>query len=218
MRLRRILCLLGLLAAAFLTGCGGGGGGGNDLVGSLETTASSVDATGGVYRVTASAKYTHPTKDPIGTEIAFTFTELNNLNQVLSQVTFSDRVNSSGEVGFFFNYVQRNTPTFIIVSARTGDLIDSVQVTVPAIAPLTVNPPAVAFALADGIGSTKAVTVGGGVTPYAFSVYDPLVISVVANGNTITITRLVIGAINETVRVTDRNGTGDFVDIAVSGQ
>lgn len=216
MFLRRMLCLLGLLAAALLAGCGSGGG--NDLVGSLVVTASSTDATGGVYRVNASAKYTHPTKDPIGTEIVFTFTERDNTNQILSQVSFSDKVNSSGEIGFFANYVQRATPTFITVSARTGDLVDSEQVTVPALAPLTVNPQAVAFAVTDGIGTTKTITVGGGVTPYVFSKFDTLVIDVAVNGNTITITRLVAGVINENVTVTDRNGTGDSVAFAVTGQ
>lgn len=216
MRLRRAMCLLSLFVVTLLAGCGGGGG--NDLVGSIALTASSADVGAGVNKVSASAKYTHPTKDPLGTQIDFTFTAFNNVGQIVSQQSFSGKVNSSGEIGFFMNFIQQATPVFVVVSARTGDLEDSEQVTVPALAPLTVTPPAVAFAGTEGIGTAKTVTVAGGISPYVLSAFDPQVVSVSVAGNTITITRLALGVINETVTVTENNGTGDSVNIAVTGQ
>lgn len=219
MRLKSMVWLVSLTLITLLGGCGGGGGGGDDLVGSLSLDATSTDLTGGNYQVDAIAKYTHPTRDPLGTEIEFTFTAFSN-GIVIGTSSQTKKVGSSGEVGLSSAPIKQiSTPIFVDVVAKTGDLSQFKRVTIPAIQGLSVTPTAVAFENTDQIGTTKTLTISGGVSQYSASSNDSN-IGVSVTGSVVTLTlvnrTLAAGTDTASITITDSDQPASTVTANVS--
>lgn len=216
MRLRNVVLLVCLTFISLLGGCGGGGGG-DDLVGSLTLDASSTDLTGGFYQVDAIAKYTHPTRDPLGTEISFTFTAISN-GVVIGTSSQTEKVGSSGEIGLSSPPIRQiNNPIFVDVVAKTGDLSQFKRVTIPAIQGLSVTPTAVAFEATDPIGTTETLTISGGVSNYSAS-SDNANIGAVVTGSTVTLTlnnrTLAAGSDTATITIIDAQNNSLAVNVS----
>ena len=205
-----LLCCCCIVSS--LGGCGNSGGG--DLVGSLSLDTSTTDLTGGYYDASATATYSHPTKDPIGTDITFNTVAFTN-RSTLGVSNSTHKVNSSGAITVTYGpFQQRNIPIFIDINANTGDLTQFKRVTIPALSSLGVTPGAVAFAGTDPVGTTKTVTVSGGISPYVIS-SSSANIGVSINGNTVTVTLLASGGGTSSATVTVKDALGNSVAIAV---
>ncbi|HMN03982.1 MULTISPECIES: hypothetical protein [Geobacter] len=211
MILKKLSGLL-LIAGLLIGGCGGSGG--DDLVGGLTLNASTNDLTAGNYQVTATAKYTHPSKDPLGTEIAFNTRVYTNIS-TLATYSATYKVNSSGEVGVVYPVVrQRSTPIFYDINASTGDLNQFKTVSVPAVSSLAVNPTALSFADTDTVGTAKTLALSGGVTPFSVSSTTADVEASVSD-RTVTVILMAnpVGPQTATLTITDALGTRLMVPI-----
>ena len=204
MKRKLILILLSLFILAGLYACGNGDG---DLIGSLTMSSALVNDTGGYYHATSTATYTHPTKDPVGTEI--TYSEyIYTPTQLLSNYVTTKKVSSSGTVTFTTGIVQQGTePVFIDLRTQTGALTQYQLLVVPQVGALSVTPTAIPYQTTDPIGTAKTVTIAGGVSPYTASSSTPdLGVSVSGTSVTITNNVIVTGTRSATITIVDSSG------------
>lgn len=182
--------IIGFCLFVMLSACGGGGGG--DTNGNL--TMEDIIATdlgGGNYSVETNATYI-PTggKDPQGLEINFYATFATSSQSTTRSASVTIGTSGAASVGPWA-VTQVSEPIIVTIRSSVGDLAVVKQIAVPAISPLSVSPAAIAFTNAEGIGTTKNVTITGGYSPYLVVSDVPTDVSVQLTGSTVTLTKLV---------------------------
>lgn len=198
--LKMILAGLLLVAVAVVAGCGSGSG---STSGTITNDITVTDLSGGTYAYTASATFTPAMPS---TEIKYSLTFAGSSTDVKSGTLYSD---ATGKVTLNGTVVQDLVPVLITFTASTGGLSSTKIISVPAIAPLTVTPQAVAFINTDTAGATKTVAIAGGFSPYTASSAAPGDISATVSGTTATITKLTASGVTNTstiVTITDNKG------------
>jgi len=207
--MKLVRCLAGLvMLLMFLTSCGSAGG---DKVGSLSVEATSVPGGVGVYIVTATATYTHPTlTNLVGLDISFQVFDTSGT--VLS--SFSDRTNTSGSIGFTFPLPQLPASQGYFVTATTGDLQDTASFIIPG-SIITPSPTSLTFTSAQAIGTTQTITVSGGTPPYTASSTDSTLASVSVSGSTITVTRQSAATGTVDINISDLAGSTATVPVTL---
>jgi len=199
MNSKQLLLYVSLVFVLIIGGCGGGG---KDLVGSLELTATTVNDTGGWYHVEATAKYSHPSKDVLGSEIIMAISmytlDASGVKTIIGTSSQPVSVNTSGEFTLIYPKVQqKNVPIFADVTARIGDLSQFASVTIPAVAPIAVTPTFFNFTSPG----TKTATISGGVTPYTVFSTPAGVTATVTNTTTLTVSISTFQALSGTIIV-----------------
>ena len=152
--------------ALFIFGCGSG----KDVNGSLTVVAGGVTASGSLAQAPFTITYTNPQKtDVLGVEINVTSQLDNNASR-----SFTYSTSNSGVNIFTFSVPQTTSSQNLQVVARTGDIVSSASVSIPAISStpptLTASPTSIAFAVAAATGTTQILTLSGGLQPYNFIV------------------------------------------------
>jgi hypothetical protein len=203
---RRIFGYVFFFLLPILGGCGSGGAGLNGSI-SLSDPQKTVGPIPGFYTVSVTATYTNPqVTNLIGTPISFTLSS-NNPDQSLNRTEPTNTNNSGGVVFTFYVPQDLDAATVVNIVATTGNLQNFKTVTVPKVASLAVSAQAVTFLPTDGVGSTKTLTINGGLGSYAVSNGGSTNFSATlgADGTTVTITKLAASANNstETLTVTD---------------
>ena len=168
MKLIRIgrLILGAALGMSFLFGCGSGN---KDVNGALNVTKAETAAD--AY-VTAdfTIEYTNPShSDVLGTEITVT-TSTGNVLPVLDE-TFMYSTNNSGKTIYTYLLPKIDVAYVFSIAAKTGDLVGSTAVVVPALAAtpiptFTATPTSVAFDATTLPGDKIVVLLAGGTPPY----------------------------------------------------
>lgn len=204
-----LLLLLVVVMICSMAGCGGGG----DTNGTLSLAdITAKDLTGGQYEISSSATFSSATgKSPVGSKIKFTAVYTTDSNPTgITDTPPEFELSPTGIATYTKNVVQGNETVFVTLTASIGGLSQTKKSFVPAIAPLTLAPTAVAFTNLEGIGVTKTIAVTGGFSPYTVSSNKTDIFPSISNG-TVTLTKTVnVSAIpsadSAIITVTDNKG------------
>jgi len=200
----RIISLFLMVCTLGIAGCGGGNDGAGGLNGAVTVTGSQIAAESS-SNVTFTIQYTHPLKtDLIGVPINYTVTVD---GEIIDHV--ATNFNNSGVLSVTYTVPKVNFGRSVHCVANSANLIGSATQTVAALGTLEITPLSATFAATEGIGTTKAFTVSGGLKPYTFAVTpDPTVLVTAAPGASgITLTRASEEAGAVTITVTDALNT-----------
>jgi hypothetical protein len=136
--------------------------------------------------------------------------------------SFTDdlRTDSTGTVTRSYQIQQTTQTLYVKVRAYSQGLSDEKTISIPGLTGMSASPAAIGFSATDAAGTTKTLTVSGGLAPYTATI-NTTDLSIVASGaNSWIVTKLTgtpgLGATGKTAQIVIKDSTNAQLIVPVS--